>query len=164
MKKMRNVVPYVVMVTGLTAVFVWAKWKQAEGREVRAVSVVSPAPAADGIMLIDVRTPEEFHARHRDGAVNIPVDEVETLAPQLVPDKNTLLLLYCRTGKRADRAMEILKDGLQQGGKFAPPGYVGFLSETVKRKLEPFLLLSHSFSKALFFRGNRSLPRFLLWP
>ena len=92
MKRMRNVVPYVVMVTGLTAVFVWAKWKQAEGREVRAVSVVSPAPAADGIMLIDVRTPEEFHARHRDGAVNIPVDEVETLAPQLVPDKNTLLL------------------------------------------------------------------------
>ena len=109
MKRMRNVVPYVVMVTGLPAVFVWAKWKQAEGREVRAVSVVSPAPAADGIMLIDVRTPEEFHARHRDGAVNIPVDEVETLAPQLVPDKNTLLLLYCRTGKRADRAMEILK-------------------------------------------------------
>ena len=41
--------------------------------------------------------------------MNIPVDEVETLAPQLVPDKDTLLLLYCRTGKRADRAMEILK-------------------------------------------------------
>lgn len=108
-ERMKNVVPYVVMVTGLTAIFVWSKWRQAENREVRAVSVVTPAPAADGIMLIDVRTPEEFHARHRDGAVNIPVDEVETLAPQLVPDKDTLLLLYCRTGKRADRALEILK-------------------------------------------------------
>ena len=58
MKRMKNVVPYVVMVTGLTAIFVWSKWRQAENREVRAVSVVTPAPAADGIMLIDVRTPE----------------------------------------------------------------------------------------------------------
>ena len=53
MKRMKNVVPYVVMVTGLTAIFVWSKWRQAENREVRAVSVVTPAPAADGIMLID---------------------------------------------------------------------------------------------------------------
>ena len=79
------------MVTGLTAVFVWAKWKQAEGREVRAVSVVSPS--GGGRDHAD-RCPDsgEFHARHRDGAVNIPVDEVETLAPQLVRIKNTLLL------------------------------------------------------------------------
>ena len=165
MKRMRNVVPYVVMVTGLTAVFVWAKWKQAEGREVGPCPSCLPAPAADGIMLIDVRTPEEFHARHRDGAVNIPVDEVETLAPQLVPDKNTLLLFVLPYGQACGpRHGNPEKMGYSRVEEFAPPGYVGFLSETVKRKLEPFLLLSHSFSKALFFRGNHSLPRFLLWP
>lgn len=111
MKKMKNVVPYVVMVTGLTAVFMWAKWKQTDGDAVPSVSVLAPdtAPAPDGVMLVDVRTPEEFRVKHKEGAVNIPVDEVEALAPQLVPDKDTLLLLYCRTGKRADKAAEALR-------------------------------------------------------
>lgn len=109
MKKMKNVVPYVVMVTGLTAVFVWTKWKQSEQRTAPVVSVITPETTGEGVMLVDVRSPEEFRAGHKEGAVNIPVDDVEDLVPRLVPDKDTVLLLYCRTGKRADRALDILK-------------------------------------------------------
>lgn len=109
MKKMKNVVPYVVMVTGLTAVFVWTKWKQSEQRTAPVISVMTPETAGEGVMLVDVRSPEEFRAGHKEGAVNIPVDDVEDLVPRLVPDKDTVLLLYCRTGKRADRALDILK-------------------------------------------------------
>lgn len=106
---MKNVVPYVVMITGLTAVFVWSKGEQAERSKPRTVSVMTPDAAADGVVLVDVRTPEEFRVKHREGAVNIPVDEVEALAPRLVPDKETVLLLYCRTGKRAEKAVEIFR-------------------------------------------------------
>lgn len=107
---MKNVVLYVVMVTGLTALFVWLKGRNTERVPVSSAMVVSPEDdTARSIVLVDVRTPEEFRTGHKEGALNIPVDEAEQLAPQLLPDKNAVILLYCRTGKRADKAMEILR-------------------------------------------------------
>lgn len=105
-----NVVLYVVMVTGLTALFVWLKGRNTERAPASSAMVVSPEDdAAHDVVLVDVRTPEEYRAGHKEGALNIPVDEVEQLAPQLLPDKNAVILLYCRTGKRADKAMETLR-------------------------------------------------------
>lgn len=107
---MKTVVFYVVMVTGLTAIFVWLKGRNAERAPASAAMVVSPdAGIPREILLVDVRTPEEYRAGHKEGAVNIPVDELEELAPQLLPDKNAVILLYCRTGKRTDKAVETLK-------------------------------------------------------
>ena len=107
---MKNVVLYVVMVTGLTALFVWLKGRNTERAPASSAMVVSPEDdAAHNVVLVDVRTPEEYRAGHKEGALNIPVDEVEQLAPQLLPDKNAVILLYCRTGKRADRAMGTLR-------------------------------------------------------
>lgn len=109
MKRMRNVIPYVVMVAGLTAVFMWFRGQESVRQPAAAVSVVPAEQGMSAVMLVDVRTPEEFHVKHREGAVNMPLDEIETLAPALAPDKSTLLLLYCRTGRRADQAMDLLK-------------------------------------------------------
>ena len=107
---MKNVVLYVVMGTGLTALFVWLKGRNTERAPASSAMVVSPEDdAAHDVVLVDVRTPEEYRAGHKEGALNIPVDEVEQLAPQLLPDKNAVILLYCRTGKRADKAMETLR-------------------------------------------------------
>ena len=107
---MKNVVLYVVMVTGLTALFVWLKGRNTERAPASSAMVVSPEDdAAHDVVLVDVRTPEEYRAGHKEGALNIPVDEVEQVAPQLLPDKNAVILLYCRTGKRADKAMETLR-------------------------------------------------------
>ena len=107
---MKNVVLYVVMVTGLTALFVWLKGRNTERAPASSAMVVSPEDdAAHDVVLVDVRTPEEYRAGHKEGALNIPVDEVEQLAPQLLPDKNAVILLYCRTGKRADKAMDTLR-------------------------------------------------------
>ena len=107
---MKNVVLYVVMVTGLTALFVWLKGRNTERAPASSAMVVSPEDdAAHDVVLVDVRTPEEYRAGHKEGALNIPVDEVEQLAPQLLPDENAVILLYCRTGKRADKAMETLR-------------------------------------------------------
>ena len=107
---MKNVVLYVVMVTGLTALFVWLKGRNTERAPASSAMVVSPEDdAAHDVVLVDVRTPEEYRTGHKEGALNIPVDEVEQLAPQLLPDKNAVILLYCRTGKRADKAMETLR-------------------------------------------------------
>ena len=107
---MKNVVLYVVMVTGLTALFVWLKGRNAERDPAFSAMVVSPeGAAARPVVLVDVRTLDEYRTGHKEGALNIPADEVEQLAPRLLPDKNAVIMLYCRTGKRADKALEALR-------------------------------------------------------
>ena len=62
----------------------------------------------DGYIILDVRNPDEFEASHIPGAVLLPLDEVEAKAHTLLPDKNQLLLVYCRSGRRSKLAAETL--------------------------------------------------------
>lgn len=58
-------------------------------------------------LLIDVRTPEEYKANHLANAINIPFYNIENLTNE-IKNKNEILLLYCKTGKRSNIAKEIL--------------------------------------------------------
>jgi phage shock protein E len=62
---------------------------------------------ADGALLLDVRTVEEFAERHLDGAKNIPVGELEKRLAE-VGDKNRTVVVYCRSGRRSETAKGIL--------------------------------------------------------
>ncbi|HSP78184.1 MAG TPA: rhodanese-like domain-containing protein [Myxococcaceae bacterium] len=62
-----------------------------------------------GALLLDVRTPEEFASGHLQGAVNIPVDELERRAKEL-PSRQAGIVIYCRSGNRSRRAEHILRD------------------------------------------------------
>ena len=68
---------------------------------------VQPAKAK-GIW-IDVRTPEEFAEGHIQGAVNIPVDQIAGKIAAVSPNKNAPINLYCRSGRRAEAALQELK-------------------------------------------------------
>lgn len=57
-------------------------------------------------MLIDVRTPEEFVHSHHDGAVNIPLDQIES--HEFTVPKDERMTLYCQSGGRARLAQAIL--------------------------------------------------------
>jgi phage shock protein E len=60
-------------------------------------------------MLIDVRTPAEFAEGHLDGAVNVPV-ELPTFTGQVaLLDPSLDYLVYCRTGRRAEIAIEYME-------------------------------------------------------
>ncbi len=63
---------------------------------------------SDGARLVDVRTPEEYAAKHLPGAVNIPVADLETRLGELAP-KEQPIVVYCRSGHRASRAQKILQ-------------------------------------------------------
>lgn len=58
------------------------------------------------IVILDVRTEGEYHNEHIEGAINIPVDELEQRVGELIP--NTKLLVYCRTGNRSTTASQTL--------------------------------------------------------
>jgi len=59
-------------------------------------------------MLIDVRTAEEFYRAHAPGSINIPLHEIRDIA-SIVPDKDTPIMLCCKSGSRASDALEILR-------------------------------------------------------
>ena len=63
---------------------------------------------ADAVLL-DVRTPEEHKSGYLEGAVLLPLAELESKIVNEVPDKNTPIYIYCRSGRRAGTAVEKLK-------------------------------------------------------
>jgi phage shock protein E len=59
-------------------------------------------------VLIDVRTPAEFAEGHLDGAINMPVELPTFTAQVALLDPNLDYLVYCRTGRRAEIAIEYM--------------------------------------------------------
>lgn len=59
-------------------------------------------------IILDVRTPEEFVDKHIPGAINVPNEIIETEALSQLPDKDQLILVYCRSGNRSKQASEKL--------------------------------------------------------
>lgn len=64
--------------------------------------------SSENYIILDVRTQEEYEAGHIPGAVLIPNTEIEIRAAKELPDKDQLLLIYCRSGNRSKQAAQIL--------------------------------------------------------
>ena len=65
--------------------------------------------AGTGIIL-DVRTQAEYDEYHIAGAVCLPNEEIADTEPELLPDKDRLILVYCRSGRRSKEASQKLAD------------------------------------------------------
>ncbi|MEE2730460.1 MAG: rhodanese-like domain-containing protein [Pseudomonadota bacterium] len=63
---------------------------------------------AGQITAIDVRSPEEYQAGHVPGAINIPHDHIDAELTKIAHLKDKPLLLYCRSGRRAEMAESTL--------------------------------------------------------
>ena len=59
-------------------------------------------------VILDVRTQEEFDQAHIPGAILIPNDQISAEAERVLMDKNQLILVYCRSGRRSKLAAEEL--------------------------------------------------------
>lgn len=57
-------------------------------------------------IILDVRTAQEYAIGHIPGAVNIPNETIASEAIQQLPDKEQLILVYCRSGNRSKQASE----------------------------------------------------------
>lgn len=62
----------------------------------------------NGYVIIDARTQTEFDGGHIPGAILIPEYEIADRAEKELPDKNQLILVYCRSGRRSKIAAEEL--------------------------------------------------------
>ena len=62
----------------------------------------------DGHIILDVRTKEEYAAGHIPGAINLPNEDIRDQKPEVLPDTDQIILIYCRSGHRAGLAAEKL--------------------------------------------------------
>lgn len=62
-----------------------------------------------GAVVIDVRTTSEFAAGHLTNTINIPLDELKTRLPREITDRNQVILLHCRSGRRSGVAEKELR-------------------------------------------------------
>lgn len=62
----------------------------------------------EGYVILDVRTEEEYAQGHVPGAILIPDSQIETKAEEILTDKDQMILVYCRSGRRSKNAAELL--------------------------------------------------------
>lgn len=84
---------------------------------------------AQGALIIDVRTVDEYQDGHYEGALHIPLHVLPARLMDL-GDKNRPVVLYCASGSRSSMAARLLKeagfsDVTNAGGLDDMPGYTG---------------------------------------
>lgn len=86
-------------------------------RQISMDEAVTMMEEESGYIILDVRTPEEFRERHIPNAINIPNETIGSEDIQELPDKDQLILVYCRSGNRSKQA----------SGKLAELGYTNIV-------------------------------------
>ena len=103
-----------------------ATYDQISGSEAKALM-----DSESGYIIIDARTQEEYDDGHIHGAILIPEYEIADRAEKELPDKNQLILVYCRSGRRSKiAAEELVKLGYTNVKEFG--GIIDWEYETVK--------------------------------
>jgi len=60
------------------------------------------------LILLDVRSPQEYREGHLNGATNIPLYELEICCDCKLRDKEKTIIVYCQSGIRSKKAIRIL--------------------------------------------------------
>lgn len=79
-----------------------------EKAEIKTDDAVKMILNKEGILL-DIRSPEEYNSGHIENSILLPPDKVSLYAEKTLKNKEALILLYCRTGRRSGLALDMLK-------------------------------------------------------
>ena len=103
-----------------------ASYDQISGAEAKALM-----DSESGYIILDVREQYEYDEGHIPGAILIPYGEIADRAEKELPDKDQLILVYCRSGRRSKiAAEELVKLGYTNVKEFG--GIIDWEYETVK--------------------------------
>lgn len=81
---------------------------KASYRQITTAEAVSMMDTEENYIILDVRTQEEFEEKHIPDAVCIPNETIGSDEIAELPDKDQLILVYCRSGNRSKQAAEKL--------------------------------------------------------
>ena len=99
-------------------------------RQISMDEAVAMMERESGYIILDVRTPAEFAEKHIPNAINVPNETIGTDEISQLPDKNQLIMVYCRSGRRSKEAAEkLVKLGYTNIVEFG--GIIDWKGETV---------------------------------
>ena len=104
MKKYIMILVSVIMIMGLTG----CEKKDMSYTQISMEEAVAMMATEENYIILDVRTTEEFAEKHIPNAINIPNETIGSEELAELPDKNQLILVYCRSGNRSKQASEKL--------------------------------------------------------
>lgn len=82
--------------------------KEQSYRQINMDEAIAMMEAENDYIILDVRTPEEFSEKHIPGAINVANETIGSEEIPELPDKDPLILVYCRSGNRSKQASEKL--------------------------------------------------------
>lgn len=100
---MKKIIPFLLsglLISGCSA----SADKESGYRQITMDEAAVMMEEENDYMILDVRTPEEFSGGHIPNAVNIPNETIGTEEIDELPDKDQLILVYCRSGNRSKQA------------------------------------------------------------
>lgn len=104
---MKKIIPFLILVFVLSGC-VSTKEAKPTYRQINAEEAMEIMEKESGYIILDVRTSEEFQEKHIPNAINIPNETIGNGEMKELPDKDQLILVYCRSGNRSKQAAEKL--------------------------------------------------------
>ena len=77
-------------------------------RQITAEESAAMMEEESGYIILDVRTSQEYSEKHIAGAINVPNETIGSEEIPELPDKDQLVLVYCRSGNRSKQTAEKL--------------------------------------------------------
>ena len=93
---------------GPTSIIVAEKGEKAMYEQITVEDAKKIMDSGEEHIILDTREKDEFDEGHIPGAILIPYTEIENKAEEMLPDKDKLILVYCRSGRRSKIAAESL--------------------------------------------------------
>ena len=104
---MRKIIPFFLSLLIMAGCSVPME-QEASYRQINMDEAITMMETESNYIILDVRTPEEFAEKHIPDAINIPNETIGTEEIPELPDKEQLILVYCRSGNRSKQASEKL--------------------------------------------------------
>jgi len=82
------------------------------GNEKQDLVMSKEAKNAQKVIVVDVRTLEEYNEGHIPNAISVPLETIENEAEAKLKNKDDLILVYCRSGRRSrEAALKLIEKG-----------------------------------------------------
>ena len=103
---MKKIIPFLMSLLRLVGCA--SQLKECTYRQITMEEAVTMIQEESGYIILDVRTAEEYSEKHIPGAINIPNETIGADDIPELPDKDQLILIYCRSGNRSKQAADKL--------------------------------------------------------
>ena len=108
MKKMKKLIPILLSALMLTGCAGASNNQTNTYRQITMDEAAEMMAEESDYIILDVRRPDEFAAGHIPNAINVPNETIGTSEIPELPDKDQLIMVYCRSGRRSKEASEKL--------------------------------------------------------